>query len=593
MVRSGSCGSRPFAGTRIRTRTGTGTDVGSNDPDYTGLIDGRLDGRLMWAIVAVLLLIHAVLAWSGREIAVLTAQDDVRYLLLGESLRDLAYRDLFLVGSPPHNVYPPGYPAFLAPWGMIGSGSFASVIVSNIIFSTAALGLAFAAIRRVWSATGAILCLTCLAVNPFLVARAGGVRSESLYMFLTLLALWALTWKTASPRRPLIAGAAAVLAGLTRTVGVSLIAAIGVGWMLRRRQKAASILIAAAAATVGAWLLWSALAPGQYEGVHYFAKALTDTEEPLLGTLVRRFSTLVPNYGARSTPWVLALPTISGTSADNVLWAAIVAVGIIAGLFEMLRRWPVVTGYLLLYALILVFWPYYLPRFLEPAVPLLVPTLLLGLGLMTRRLGKRWSLGVIAAMALLMTGGGLSRTLEAVSYRRGCEAFSLQNPPACIQEDRASYLRALHYVDAHAPTDAVFMTGKPETLYYYTGRRSVLIESVSSAGAETLPSTLRERGVDYVLLGNLHVNEIERLHPALQQHCESFSVEAFFEPRTYLLRVGETGEGPAEDTTARGATARGATAGGATAESDACAAMAAYERDSVDRDFNRDNWRAN
>ena len=547
--------------------------MGSNDPCYTGLIDRRLDGRLMWAVVAALLVLHAALAWSGREIAVLTAQDDVRYMLLGRSLQGLSYRDLYLVGTPPHNVYPPGYSAFLAIWGAIAGGSFASVIVANITLSTAALGLAFAAIRRVWSPTGALLCLACLAVNPYLVARAGGVRSESLYMFLSLLALWALTWKTSSPRRPLVAGAAAILAGLTRTVGVSLIAAIGVGWMLRKRRKAAAILMAAAAATVGAWLVWSALAPGQYEGVHYFAKAVTDTEGPLFSTLARRFSTLVPNYGARSTPWVLALPTIANTSVDNVFWALVVAAGIIAGLFEMLRRWPVVTGYLLLYALILVFWPYYLPRFLEPAVPLLVPTLLLGLGLIARRFGGAWSLGLIAGMSALMVAGGLARTVDNVSYRRGCEPFSLETPPACIQEDRASYLRALHYVNNRVPTNAVFLTGKPETLYYYTGRQSVLPESMFSMDPETFPSTLRARGVDYVLLGSLHVNELARLHPLLQRHCDSFRVEAFFEPRTYLLRVEE--------------------AGGVAGEPDACEAMAAYALDSAGRDFNRDNWRAN
>ena len=100
--------------------------MGSNDPGYTGLIDGRLDGRLMWAVVAALLVLHAALAWSGREIAVLTAQDDVRYMLLGTSLRGLSYRDLFLVGTPPHNVYPPGYPAFLAVWSVVASGSFAT-----------------------------------------------------------------------------------------------------------------------------------------------------------------------------------------------------------------------------------------------------------------------------------------------------------------------------------------------------------------------------------------------------------------------------------------------------------------------------------
>lgn len=570
----------------------------TDQTDYAGLIDRRLDARLVWALVAILLVAHAALAWSSREIGVLTAQDDARYLLLTRSLRDLGYRDLFLVGLPSHNLYPPGYPVFLVLWSLFAGVGFTSAVVANILLSTAALGVAFLSIRRIWSPAGALLCLTCLAVNPGLLARAGSVRSESLYMLLTLIALWALTWTTASSRRLMLAAGAAILAGLTRTIGVSLIAAIVIAWLLQRRGKAAAGLIAGSGATVGVWLLWSAAAASQFHGDHYFVQAVAGTEGSLLWGFAQRIGTLVPGYAVLSTPWVLALPTIEGSSVDNAVWAILVIAGILAGMKEMARRWPVVPGYLLLYALILSMWPWYLSRFLEPIVPLLLPALLLGLGLLTRRLGERWSMGVMLAMTIFMVGGGMARTVERIGYRRGCGPLSLEDPPPCIQEDRASYLRALHFVDTRTPPGAVFLTGKPEPLYYYTGRRSVRLEWMPSVEAGTFLETLDERGVDYVLLGSLHVDELERLHPLLQEDCDAFDVEAFFEPRTYLLRVGRQGndrqgleEGTAEgldEGTAEGTDEGNGVAGGR----DACGAMNDYERDSAGRDFGRDNWRA-
>ena len=554
----------------------------SDSADYTGLIDRRLDERLVWAIAAVLLLVHAALAWGGREVALLTAQDDGRYMLLARSLRDFTYRDLYLVGQPLHGVYPPGLPVLLAVWGAVVGESFTRFLVLNVVLSTAALGVVFASLRRIWSPTGALLSLACLAVNPFLVARAGSVRSETWYLLLSVLSLWALT--RAGPARAggprsgrtlVLAGGAAIGAALTRTIGVSLVVALGVAWLLQRRYKAVTAFGVASLLTVGAWLIWSAVSPGQLEGFHYFADALRSGNDGLFQEVIDRVTRLAPAYGGRALPFMLPLPLIQGTPVDNAFWAVVVTVGVLAGLVELFRRWPEAALYLPLYAVVLVLWPYEISRFLEPVIPLLIPTFLLGLALLARRLGGHWSLIVVGVMSVAILSRGIEWSLRDVAARQACEEFSLADPPSCIQTDRASYLRALAYIDGQTPEEAIFLTTKPEALYYYTSRRSILLESTLGAEPGRFVAELEARGVDYVILGSLHYNELGRLHDLLEANCAAFRVEASFAPRTYLLRLAD---------------GRRVTPDAGAAQPDACDAIAAHARANVNRNFN-ETWR--
>lgn len=548
--------------------------------EATAPLDRRLDDRAVWAIAALLLLLHAGLAWGARELALLTAQDDGRYMILAQALRDLSYRDLYLIGAPPHAVYPPGYPAFLTVWGAVAGSGFTTLVVPTILLSTAALAVAFVAIRRVWSPSGALLCLACLAVNPFLVTRAGSVRSEPLYMLLAMLALWALARRDPRGRTVLVAGAAAIAAALTRTIGVALVVAIGVDWLLRGHVRALVGLGVASLGTVGAWLLWTALAPNQYEGVHYFADVLPGDGAGPVETLVARIAEQVPGYAVEAVQ-TTALPTLSGTPFDNLVWGGVVALGLAVGIVALYRRWRAAAIYLGLYAIVVVLWPYQHTRFLEPAIPLIVVTLLLGIGVAVARLRPAWAPGALLALAAAMVGGGSLESGREVAIRQSCGAFSLADPPACIQEDRASYLRALDHIARATPEDAVFFTAKPEALYLYTGRRSVLLESTLGYEPERFAERLAERGVDRVLLGSLHVNEPRVLHDLLAESCDAFAVEAYFEPRTYLLR-------PRADSGGGGSEAAEAAAGRA----DACAAMEAYEEASRARDFSTDRWHA-
>jgi hypothetical protein len=196
---------------------------------------------------------------------------------------------------------------------------------------------------------------------------------------------------------------------------------------------------------------------------------------------------------------------------------------------------------MLLYGVLLVLWPYHRPRFLEPLIPLLLATSLLGIGVIVGRFRAAWVVPAVAVATALLVFGGGRRTTELVQFRGSCGDLSLTEPPACLQVDRASYLRTIDYIDRRTPEEAVFLTAKPEALYYYTNRQSVLLQATLVGDGERYLDDLRRQGVDYVILGSLHADELVRLAPLLERHCSELEVEAFFPPRTYLFRLADSG----------------------------------------------------
>lgn len=521
--------------------------------------------------VLALLALHALLAWWARAPGVLTEADDATYILLAESLRSFAYHDLFEVGEPSHRQYPPGYPALLLLWGTAFGERFDTFVMLGIAASTAALGLVFSALRRLWSTTAALLCLAPLVVNPYLITQAGKVASEAPYIFFSVLALWALARKETSPRWLILAGSAAVAAALTRSIGVTLLLAVGLHWLTERRWRLAALFVGTCAASVGLWLLWTALAPERYPGSSYVADAGyrgPHQERSLVSVLLVRMVRYIPGYLGVILPQRLPLPGSGGMLIDNVLGALIVAAGVGIGFFAFYRRWRVAVFYLLAYVLLLVLWPWQLSRFVDPILPVLVPVVLLGVGELAARMKARWRMPAMALLALTMTVVGCSRTAELLRANAECERGLAWPPPACLRSDQQSFFAAAEYIRERTPRSAALVASKAAPLYYYTGRQSVALEPLVTGPPEHFVAEAQRAGAEYILLGTLHTLEVGGLAEVVEASCEELAFEAHFPPRTYLLRFRGDGE---------------VVAGNA-----ACEAVAEYRRRNADRDFARD-----
>ena len=228
--------------------------------------DQRHRDRWVFAAAGVLLLVYVYLTWQLRIPAVTTGNDDARYLNLAQAIAGFSYRELWVVGEPIHSHYPPFYPFILAVTGFLSQHRLDVYLVVNLASVVAALLLMFDAVRRLWSPGLALLMLAMTVANPALIRLGGNLMSDAPYLALSSLVLWIPTRQPLERKWLAALGAAAILAALTRSVGITLLGAVFVHWAWERRWHALWIFSVAAGASVGSWLVWTALAPHEVHG---------------------------------------------------------------------------------------------------------------------------------------------------------------------------------------------------------------------------------------------------------------------------------------------------------------------------------------
>ena len=520
--------------------------------------------RRLVLLCAVLILLHLLLVWMARAPGVLTAQDDSRYILLGQSLRSLEYREIWRVDAPLHHVYPPVFPAVLALTG----ASFPLIVALQALASAAAIALAAALVWRLWSPLAAVCTLAALAVNPVLIAMAGVVRSETLFTLLGLAAVSAAAWPGFERNSRMAAAAGlAIIAALTRSVGVTLLAGLGADWLLRRRWRALAVLVLASVATVGLWLWWSTQAAAQHVGESYVADVtMAPPGRGALETFALRIRWNLQTYLTRSIPSALAFPTVPNTPIDNLIGVLVICITLAAGAIVLWRRARAPLLYLATALGLYLVWPWSGTRFLVPLIPLMVPAALAGAEAVARRGPRRLAALAMPVLALLLVTGGSLRTGSLVRRMQACDRSNWQQDDRCMLRDQVSYFAALDFIRDSLPADAVFLSAKPEPIYLYTGRKTAPLRDALARPADSLLSYLDRHQTRFVLISSLQAFELEELPDRLDHTCRSFRVRRAFPPRSWLLeRQDSTG-----------------------ATEDACATIDAWRTANANRNFQLD-----
>jgi hypothetical protein len=494
-----------------------------------------------WVIAAaVFITLHIVLAWLGREIGVLTGQDDVEYLSLAESLRHGTYRELFHIGAPFHFQYPPGYPALLAVWGGIAGTGFDTLVVLNIVLSASALALLFLTLRRAFDARFAAVCVGVLAVNPELLRPAGAIMSEPAYLFFSLLALYCVVRAGDRTRWLVAAGAIAIVAALTRMPGLTLLVGLTVHWLLERRWKLVLIPAGLGITLLGGWLLWSALDGAVRPGFSYIAELQSLWTG---GGGARPFLERMPRYALvyliDFLPASLAIPTFPGTIVDNITATVLMCASLVAGWLVLLRRWRPAALYLVAYSALLTVWLWAVGRFLVPVVPLLVVALLAGGGALAARLREGARFAVTLVFAGILFAGGLYHAVLHVNEQLICEHDAEWPDPLCLTEDQRSYFEALRWIDRTLPQDAVLLTAKPGALWYYTDRYGVRYAEAMAQSRDSFVPWLREQGATHIVLAALWIEDAWGLADLILANCDRLRHEITFAPRTSVFRIDD------------------------------------------------------
>jgi hypothetical protein len=253
---------------------------------------------------------------------------------------------------------------------------------------------------------------------------------------------------------------------------------------------------------------------------------------------MRRLAQNAAGYAVSVVDATLPYPDLIPGRADAWAWLVVAVAGLGAGLVAAWRRWQPVVIYLLLYAALLLYWPWPVDRFLEPVALLAAPLWLLGLLTLSRRaLTRGWMVPVLVAGGIVAT---TSAWISAGQARRQVECRrgpALPGPGRCLYPAQQDFLAATVWLRDSSAADARVLTVKPGDSYWYARREAVSFDAATSRSAAPLSQYLRAEHVSYVVLTTVTGSERTRLAELLAGACGDLSVAATVAPQAYVLRV--------------------------------------------------------
>ncbi len=326
--------------------------------------------------------------------------DDAYYIMLAKSLAGgFGFSDIHLPSPHLHRHFPPGLPLFLSIPTLLGFDISTSVVIYKLLLiGCGALGLylfarfAIAEGHSPWVASAAIVLSS---VSIIFIGFTTRVASEMLYLLLSVGALIALRkYEQSSYKSRWLAVSALCLVAslLTRSIGILMLGAAVLCWVLKRKFRHATFLIISSAVL---WLPWFILSKTAGAGVgSYYEEFLSSFQ---LYTLIERVLENGWLVLDRDIPRVILSLSASEFVQTRVWLSALllpVRLGISASaIFPILRGlWPrprVATIYLVCYLLLIIIWPWDPGRYVVPLVPFLCLSFIAGLEMLLNGLSER------------------------------------------------------------------------------------------------------------------------------------------------------------------------------------------------------------
>jgi hypothetical protein len=463
--------------------------------------------------------------------------DDAWYLLLGKALA--TGHGYTLINSPSPGImpeYPPGFPALLALVFRIYPSFPANLwllklpSILSLLLSGPLIYYYLVRIHHVEQKVAfGIMLLTLL--NPALVFLATStLMSEVFFMFLQTATLVTVERSLRTAKRRLswalvvVAAGLASLTFLTRSIGVGLLLAIAVYYLLKKRGGYALAFSLLVCVIVGPWLyykkqhaptaaqvfeqkgyimqtyaasFWQRTAGDEGSGTITYKKlpkrafgALTEVFGRDIGGLVLPF---LYRGSDESGMEVFGMTGDMGMATDAMIISSILAGLCVIGFIVVLRRRLVLSELTLLFTLpIILTWPWPPFRFLLPLTPFIFLYLVSGLNTMRTVISRLLTRGkqrvqdtghawfnppvriFFAAVILLIA-------YEHVSYVAGKFGITHQRPVLANSMEEAREL--MTWMRANVEPGAIVATENPALVHLHTGLKTV---SISREGKEEL-----------------------------------------------------------------------------------------------------------
>lgn len=451
--------------------------------------------------------------------------DNLNYWLMAKSLANSdGYVNAWELNSPPQKRVPPAYSLFISMFMRIGVESFVFVKILNGILLLSSTVICYFIFLRLVDRNSALLVSIAIGICPILMRYATVMWSDSLFMlssYGTVLVFFVNedTNKFESMLSVLLLAFLAALSMYTRTIGISLAAALFVYFLLRKRWKVALLFSSVTFLFMLPWLMRIK----SLKGFHYVSVVLkVNPYDPELGasdvtSLMIRFAENLLVYVSDGLPKIFYLhPTWIKYSwtTFNLMSGMLIITLIIFGAYTNRKHIGFVSLYTVLTCGILLLYPrpYYTEGYLIPLIPLIIFYFYQGvIRLLT----------LIAAEVPLISG----REVYSVSFLLIFQMYSLIDLHTLARwhnsEKWTNYFESAIWAKDNTKSDALFSCRKGQFFYYYSGRKTTGYKYTYDS--DKLISGLIESGVDYVVIDELGFSSTGKfLLPALNDFSEKF-----------------------------------------------------------------------
>ncbi len=505
--------------------------------------------RLPWLPLQRLLLgsmlaLLVIVGWKARTKIELFSGDELTYIELSQALERGSYREVYRPSEPLHVKYPPGYPAWLVIVRTLTGNHIELIPAANLAVVSAALLLLVSVARRLRDNWFAVAMLAPIVLNHGVIWMGDSYYSEGFYLLVTMGALYATVRADEGDRRWCYAAIAlAVLSFLTRSVGIAMVAAVGV-WLLFNHRRPAIIIthIVASGLAVGGWfgyVLWAQKGQAVRSYLYDFNPEGFERNPFSIFRVIVRVLGSVKEYAAQAMPYEFALPVIPWLRVPSkALWLLVIVVALGVGVVLLWKRWRAAAVYLVAYAGVLATFPYTPPRLLDPIVPLTYLTILLGAWKLAERLPARANMASRVVLLALLVFGAARSAAGRVRGMSTCDRSDpYRNGGGCYDRRTVSLIDASRVIAAQSDSTDFVLAWRATTVHFISER---LTES--ALVAEQVPlgefgASLRARRIRFVVLTSMHLFERRQLADQLIASCMELRLVQTFDTGTILLET--------------------------------------------------------
>jgi hypothetical protein len=477
--------------------------------------------------------------------------DNASYYVLGKALSSgEGYNNIHVPGNPPHNHFPPGYPAILAVF-MVFTQSINFLKIVNGLFLLGSALLSFKVFQKFTdnprlAFVGALLLL----FNSHLLSYGTIMMSEVPFLFFATLAILLFINLQANEKlfyKDYNFYALIVVTSFAyhiRTAGIALVAGIALYMLINKNWKELGAYLAGFVALGVPWFLRGQSLGGSSYLTQLFLINPYRPEEGSMGAAdwFTRFGNNLSRYLGKEIPNGIfpSVPVDYTPDAEGiVIYGVLIMVFVIFGLVKLPKYRLLLTGYLLGSFGILLLWPdvWFGVRFILPLLPILLFLFIYGIyalvNLALQKLDVKTNLNPLVFLVFILVFIPQLKLLA-------------QKAKEPYQDTFQRYFEAAVWANQNLPEDAVVCTRKPGLFYLFGARQAA--QFANTPDYNEFFADLDANGITHIVIDQLGYAQTGRyLVPAIQDNPEKFQVLNLSpKPETYVLKynanLGYSGE---------------------------------------------------